>query len=303
MRTLPWLDGGKGNENANTLKRKRNQRSDIQTPEPAEKETAELAESSDSDIAETLDSSSDNSMIGGYDNDDAYIMVEHDLLEAAKQVTRHIHLEAYHKHATAPVTGKIVRPTTEAPKRKPQIEGSSDEEEEGKGKDPSTLGELLRRRPTATLVAATPIKREEKSPEQAKISRVGLQKETQQKIRGREGIVSGQRGSEIKMLKEETKGAETDDEEDEDDEDLDRPHKVSPLNTSTNISRLRKSPLVWYALHQTHLYERQLGHFQPLAPQPNYPHQKRHSTQIGYLTPSGIMKNVPPDLRSAIKSA
>jgi len=234
MRTLPWLDGGKGNENENPLKRKRNQRSDIQTPEPTEIETAELAESSDSDISETLDSPSDNKMIAGYDNDDAYIMVEHDLLEAAKQVTRHIHLEAYHKHATAPVTGNIVRPTTEAPKRKPQIDGPSDEEEEEKGKDLSTLGELLRRRPIATLVAATPIKREEKSSQRATISRVGSQKD----------IMSGQRDSEDKMLKDETKGAETDDEEDEDDEDLDRPRKVSPPNISTNISRLRKSPLV-----------------------------------------------------------
>ena len=57
-------------------------------------------------------------------------------------------------------------------------------------------------------------------------------------------IMSGQRDSEDKMLKDETKGAETDDEEDEDDEDLDRPRKVSPPNISTNISRLRKSPLV-----------------------------------------------------------
>jgi hypothetical protein len=115
-----------------------------------------------------MDSNGDtafDAMIPGYEHDDAYIMVEHDLIEAAKQVTRHLHLEAYHKYSTAPVSdAEILRPTTKAPKTKPQAEGESNEEPDEEGKDASTLDELLRRRPIAAPVAATPIKRKPPTP-------------------------------------------------------------------------------------------------------------------------------------------
>src|SRR5271154_3262363 len=145
MRSLPWLikkeDQSDDSHSDNPLKRKRNTK---QPPQPIKAESPEP--SSDSDDTTILDPALDvplDAMIPGYDNDDAYIMVENDFLEAAKQVTRHLHLEAYQNRDTAPVEGDIVRPTTGAPKRVYksnvheglQVDATSDEEDEEMGKD------------------------------------------------------------------------------------------------------------------------------------------------------------------------
>lgn len=164
MRSLPWLTDG--SEPSGTVKRKRptssSKKSSLESGQVKREEPSES--SSDSDDTTILDNSADNAydaMIQGYGHDDAYIMVEHDLIEAAKQITRHIHLEAYQKQVTAPITGEIMRPTSGKPKPKLVVEGENEEDEEVGEKDVSTLGELLRRRPTATLVPATPIRKKE----------------------------------------------------------------------------------------------------------------------------------------------
>jgi hypothetical protein len=158
-------------------------------------------------------------MIQGYDHDDAYIMVEHDLVEAAKQVTRHIHLEAYQKQAAAPITGEITRPTTCKPKQQQSVvdgETSADDEEEVK--DGSTLGELLRRRPTATLGPATPIKRkQERVLETREVKTIDLTLDGSQ----REKEINGPKEVARKTAREENRIVETDD----DDDDLDKPPK------------------------------------------------------------------------------
>ena len=170
-------------------------------------------------------------MIPGYDNDDGYIMVEQDLVEAARLVTRHIHHEAYQKHIAAPVPDdEIVRPTIEATKRQQEVKGDSEEEE-----DLSTLGQLLTRRPPAALVAATPIRRtpikgKENTPDQDRgtgwktvEARAGIQSTYR-----RESGISGEQNINAGMLKEETKENALDEETDEDDEDLERRPKVWP---------------------------------------------------------------------------
>ena len=243
MRSLPWITTNNEGQDQpdNPLKRKRPIKSDVPNPETTEILTSELAESSDSDDTTVLDPSGDNAfdaMIPGYDNDDAYVMVEHDLLEAAKQVTRHIHLEAYQKHVTAPVEEKeILRPTTGAPQRRPVIEGESDEETDGKGKDVSPLGELLRRRPAPMLVAATPIKRKERSPARERGRRNQVQ--TTDDHRSTEPGKESRNDRKVEMIREMTRDVEADDEdEDEDDEDLERPRKVYHSLTFANIFRL-----------------------------------------------------------------
>src|SRR2546421_573622 len=171
MRSLPWLQGSTATSTCRpSLKRKRPTPS---TTEPAEDSQVKSVESfdpsepppSDSDDTTILSYNADNAfdaMIQGYDHDDAYIMVEHDLIEAAKQVTRHIHQAAYQKQAAAPVIGQILRPTRRKPKPKPIVETESSIEEMDIGrKDVSTLGRLLRQRPKTAPVAATPIKRDE----------------------------------------------------------------------------------------------------------------------------------------------
>ena len=310
MRTLPWVDEGKDRPQ-NPLKRKRTPKSDIQPPQPTEPEPEP---SSDSDAIAILDSSGDHTidaMIPGYDNDDAYIMVEHDLLEAAKQVTRHIHLEAYQKHATAPITGEIVRPTIGVAKRRPVVEVEEEDEGEGGGKDVSTLGELLRRRPTATLVAATPIKRKEKSPGRERVSKVDLRKveevrDVHRVDMGRERRASSERRRNVEMLKEETRAAEADDEDDEDDEDLARPLKVCIPFTPTNVTRLQNPPLIQYVLHrnrQVRLHGQQSKSLQALTLPPNRYRQNRRSIQIGSSIPSGMTKTVLQNLQNVLKSA
>jgi hypothetical protein len=230
MRSLPWVttNNEEGQDQPkNPAKRKRPTKSDVPKAEKAEIQTPEIEESSDSDDTIILDNPGDNTfdaMIPGYENDDAYIMVEHDLLEASKQVTRHIHLEAYQKHVTAPIVEEeIIRPTTGAPQRRPVVEGESDEETDRKGKDVSTLGELLRRRPATILVAATPIKRRQRSPVREK----GITKRGQSMDdhRSTEPRKESRNDPKVEMMREVTRGVEADD-EDEDDEDLDRPRKV-----------------------------------------------------------------------------
>ena len=251
MRSLPWVkkDDDQGDDKPkNPLKRKRKSKSDV--PNPVEIQTHEVAESSDSEDTTILDTLGDNTfdaMIPGYDNDDMYIMVEHDFLEAAKQVTRHIHREAYQKQITAPVVEeKIIRPTTGAPLRTPVVEGESDEETDGKGKDVSTLGELLRRRPAAMLTAATPIKRKEHSPLRERVARRQVQTLNDHRRTESENEGRNDRNRKPEMLRENTRGGETNDEyeDDEDDEDLERPLKVYQPPTFANISRLQNSSLV-----------------------------------------------------------
>ena len=232
MRSLPWVTTNKQEEQdqpENPLKRKKPIKSDLAKPEATEIQAPEIEESSDSDDTAILDTSGDNSfdaMIPGYDNDDAHIMVEHDLLEAAKQVTRHIHLEAYQKHVAAPVAEEeIIRPTCGAPQPRPVVERGSDDGTDWNGENVSTLGELLRRRPAATLVAATPIKQKE----QSSVRERGVRKQVQTM----DNHLSTEPGKEsindrkIEMMMEMTRDVEADDEdEDEDDEDLGRPRKV-----------------------------------------------------------------------------
>jgi hypothetical protein len=165
MRSLPWLkaDNDKDTESENEVKKGPKERKKVPAPPKSEVESEEAIDDSVSvETAVTQASDGDNAydaMIPGYDNDDAYIMVEHDLLEAAKLVTRELHLEAYLKHATAPVEKTILRPTIGGTpkKRKAQeiSEGFSDVEDTA----PRTLGELLTQRPADRGAAATPIKR------------------------------------------------------------------------------------------------------------------------------------------------
>ena len=244
MRSLPWVTTNNQEEQdqpKNPAKWKGPTKSDVPKTEKTEIQTPEIEESSDSDDTIILDTTGDNTfdaMIPGYENDDTYIMVEHDLLEASKLVTRHIHLEAYQKHVTAPVVEEeIIRPTTGAPQRRPLVEGESDEETDGRGKDVSTLGELLRRRPATILVAATPIKRRQRSPVREKCVR--KQAQTMDDHRSTEPRKESINDPKVEMMREVTRGVEADDEdEDEDDEDLDRPRKVYLSLSFTDISRL-----------------------------------------------------------------
>lgn len=229
MRSLPWLTNSDKEEDypKPSLKRKRNSEPEIQIPETAE-DTPEIVETTDSE--ENLDSSSDNAfdaMIPGYDNDDAYIMVEQDLVEAARQVTRHIHHEAYQKHMAAPVPAdQIIRPIIGAPKRRREVTEESEE-----GEDLSTLGQLLRRRPPAALVAATPIRRKQKSPHQDRgIERKTIEPSAGIQITSRnDNRISGEPNIKAGLLREETKDNATDEETDGDDEDLERRPKVWPF--------------------------------------------------------------------------
>lgn len=219
MRSLPWLKDG-SEPPPGALKRKRPIPAEKPLPEPVPAPSE--ASSSDSEETTVLENTADNAydaMIQGYDHDDAYIMVEHDLVEAAKQVTRHIHLEAYQKQAAAPITGEITRPTTCKPKQQQSVvdgETSADDEEEVK--DGSTLGELLRRRPTATLGPATPIKRkQERVLETREVKTIDLTLDGSQ----REKEINGPKEVARKTAREENRIVETDD----DDEDLDKPPK------------------------------------------------------------------------------
>jgi hypothetical protein len=245
MRSLPWLKDESDSSSSNPLKRKRKQApvSDTDAPKPSRAKTPEVVESSDSEETIILDSNGDSAfdaMIPGYENDDAYIMVEHDFIEAAKQVTRHLHLEAYQKHATAPVSAaEILRPTTGAPERRPQVEGESDDNDDSDadGKDVSTLGELLRLRPAAVPIAATPIK--PKNPtatvirdrdsgnEVRKLDIMRDSRAVQTKVENID--VGGDHGSTTsrRINTHVQKSIEADEDEDEDEEDLDRrPQKV-----------------------------------------------------------------------------
>ena len=224
MRSLPWLKktDGQSAKHTDALEGDRNTVKEKEKPETAEVESSEQLNGSETESEEDAFKSGDNAidiMIPGYDHDDAYIMVEHDLLEAAKQVTRHIHLAAYQKHAAVPMPNiqDIKRPTTGPPKSKPQVDGISDDEEETYRKDLTTLGQLLRRRPPPKTVAVTPLKRKERSP--APMNRTSNAVNENKPI-----SKNGNSGTAIS--REDTRGDERDDEDnDEDDEDLARPFK------------------------------------------------------------------------------
>ena len=224
MRSLPWLrkTDGQWAKHTDALEGDMNTIKEEEGPETAEVESSEQLGGSETEDEEDGFKSGDSAidtMIPGYDHDDAYIMVEHDLLEAAKQVTRHIHLAAYQKHAAVPMPNiqDIKRPTTGAPKSNPQVDGISDDEEETYGKDLTTLGQLLRRRPLPKTFAVTPLKRKERSP--APMNRTSNAAKENKPIS--KNAISG-----TAFSREETRGAEEDDEDDdEDDEDLARPFK------------------------------------------------------------------------------
>jgi hypothetical protein len=257
MRTLPWLKDESDSSSPNPLQRKRKQLPDTKAPKPSRAKTPEAVESSDSDDTIVLDTNGDSvfdAMIPGYDNDDAYIMVEHDLIEAAKQVTRHLHLEAYQKHATAPVSAaEILRPTTGAPKRRPQVEGESEDngDSDAEGKDVSTLGELLRRRPAAAPVAATPIKpklvaatviREQDGKE---VRKLDFMRDSQVIQRNSENIdmVEENGSTTSRMTITHVQKSMEDEDEDEDEEDLDRrPRKVLKSNVQPKTQTTTSNP-------------------------------------------------------------
>src|SRR5262245_53397404 len=118
MRSLPWLnDETQDPSSGNPLKRKRKHKSDQrESQQTSEAGDADRPDSDSTETATVASSHSDrafDAMVTGYEHDDAYIMVEHDLIEAAKRVTKQLHLEAYLRHAAAPVVGDITRPTTE----------------------------------------------------------------------------------------------------------------------------------------------------------------------------------------------
>ena len=164
MRSLPWAnnDDKPETEVANPLKRKRNTRPKTPISRASEVESLEVAEESDSQETTIAESSEGDkafdAMIPGYDHDDAYIMVEHDLIEAAKQLTRELHLEAYQKQSLAPLTETILRPTAGGTRHKRKVESASEDESDEEVKGPGTLVELLARRPADRGLTAKPIK-------------------------------------------------------------------------------------------------------------------------------------------------
>jgi hypothetical protein len=219
MRTLPWLKNTDGESvDTNTRQEVKDEITESEDESAiTEVETAEQGDESETEDEED-DFAGDNAadvMRPGYEADDAYIMVEHDLLEAAKQLTRHIHLAAYQKNAAAPMPEihEIQRPTTGPPKIRPLVEGISDDEVDTDGKDSTTLGELLRRRPVTKTFAVTPLKRKERSP-----GHPNTAKENRP--------ISNDVNFTTSTTRDVTKGAELDAEDDtEDDEDLARPLK------------------------------------------------------------------------------
>jgi hypothetical protein len=240
-------EDSESSSSAPTLKRKRKQIVDTEPSKPSRAKTPEAEVDSSDPETIIMDSNGDtafDAMIPGYEHDDAYIMVEHDLIEAAKQVTRHLHLEAYHKYSTAPVSDvEILRPTTKAPKTKPQVEGEINEEPDEEGKDVSTLDDLLRRRPVTAPIAATPIKRKPHAPiirnpnSGDEVQKLDLMRdsrqinpETETDVVGEDKETTARRNTTLQRVHED----EGEDEED-DEEDLDR----RPRKTLKSISHAR----------------------------------------------------------------
>jgi hypothetical protein len=229
MRRLPWLVNKDDSDVVveKSLKRKRRMTPDIPSPQVPTPDPV------NSDSEETVVDSSDQAMdvmIPGYNNDDAYIMVEDDFLAAARQVTRHLHQEAYQRHSTTTVTREITRPTIGKPRPRTPVEGETDESSDGEGEDMSTLGELLRRRPPTPTVAATPIKRRQVV---AMRPPSPLQRGISPPMRNRPVVST----SAIHVAE----TCATDD--DEDDEDLDKPPKKVYLLHVSLTCRSHASPL------------------------------------------------------------
>jgi hypothetical protein len=244
MRSLPWLqDSTETTTSRPSLKRKRGaapstEPADEDLPaksvEPFDPSEPALSDSDDTTILTYNADSAFDAMIQGYDHDDAYIMVEHDLIEAAKQVTRHIHLEAYQKQATVPVVGQILRPTTGKPSHRPVVEGESGiEEMESVPDDVSPLGQLLRQRPKTAPVAATPIKRDgARCVRDTDVKTIDLNLDGSQ--RG-EKEMNGSLQTTKNGIRKENRNMDND-VTDDDDEDLDkRPTKVQGITISLLI--------------------------------------------------------------------
>jgi len=202
MRTLPWRTNTNRKHpegDGNTITKEEN---------PDESETQD--EEYESETQDEEDEGLNDTMIPGYDHDDAYIMVEHDLLEAAKQVTCHIHRAAYQKHVSAPMPNNqdIQRPTTGHLKLRPHVHGISDDEED----DLTILSELLRKPPVPKTVAITLLKRKKRSPKLMNWTGNDANENNPISKNANSGTV--------------TEGAEVyDADDDEDDEDLTRPCK------------------------------------------------------------------------------
>lgn len=254
MRSLPWMkEDSESLSSAPTLKRKRKPVVDTKASEPSRVKTPEVeVDSSDAEtiVMDTNGDTAFDAMIPGYEHDDAYIMVEHDLIEAAKQVTRHLHLEAYHKIATAPVSdAEILRPTTRAPKTKPQVEGEIYEEPGGEAKDVSTLDDLLRRRPAAAPVAATPIKRESSASTVRdrgsgnEVPKLNLTRDSRRIELTTETTVVGSDKESKTLRRNRTLQEVPEDEEEEDEEDLDRrPRKAFKSSSHTKVTTIAHPP-------------------------------------------------------------
>src|SRR5580704_18095839 len=234
MRRLPWLnDDTQDSSSDHTRKRKRACKPN-KTTEPVEalrETTSDVSSDTDSEDA-TIRGSNDpdkayDAMIPGFEHDDAYMMVEHYLIEAAKQVTKGLHLEAYQKRAMEPVMEKIQRPTTGKPMPSPVIEGVSDEESDWRGKDVSTLGKLLARHPVkVNQLTKTSTRHKCQASSRSVKSSLPKNKEGKSWRDDREII-------DEKPVKEAIEYSD-----DEDDEDLDRPPPKKACPTRSLMSNL-----------------------------------------------------------------
>ena len=256
MRSLPWAnnDDKPETEVANSLKRKRNTRPRTEISRGSGVESLEVAEKSDSQETTIAESSEGDkafdAMIPGYDHDDAYIMVEHDLIEAAKQVTRELHLEAYQKQSLAPLTEKILRPTAGGTRQKRKVESASEGESDEEGKGPGALGELLARRPSDKGVTAQPIKQKGSLPQrEVRRSKYITEEDFAERKTGRKDHIVGEVVKNPSACETIVAPAETDD------EDLDRPvrKKVHLCGIRHANFRLVNLPRLTSAMQENHL--------------------------------------------------
>jgi hypothetical protein len=167
-------------------------------------------------------------MVPGFEHDDAYIMVEHDLIEAAKEVTRQLHLEAYLRQAAVPVTGDIARPTMGRPGGKAVVEEESGvESDSGDGKAGGVRWVGVRRvgirRAEGAIVKMVARDRSENQRTNTSVKRKASEMNSRGKANVREATKEKVVDEPIRV---------TSDEDDSDDEDLDKPirKKVPPCS-------------------------------------------------------------------------
>lgn len=223
MRSLPWLTKDtkpEEDQQEEAIRLQNKRKSELKSPEPTDTNSPQNAETSDSDNTTISDDVSDV-MIPGYDHDDAYIMVEHDLVEAAKQVTRHLHIAAYQKHSLAPINSNVARPTTRRPQRTTELV----DEKDGDHMDANLLGKLLRQRPIVAPLTATPIKRRRSgSPVLSGTTKEGERKS--KPMNGSRGMQSTKHERFVGDKKPLNDRLDEKDDENEENEDLNKPRKV-----------------------------------------------------------------------------